>query len=185
MIEGDFDSIHSPLKYRILVPFLASLLPFTPLESLRIISYASLFVFYIMNILICLKLGMNKSSTLLALLCTFATLSHLYNYHNPFLTDAFGLMVISLLIYAYIIESFPMFVTICIVGLFARETIIFLAMIWLIKDFKKGIILLVTCLLLIIIPRISLVTGSGNVSISSLFVSIGIAKLKLYPFNSH
>ena len=180
MIEGDFDSIHSPLKYRILVPFLASLLPFTPLESLRIISYVSLFVFYIMNILICIKLGMNKGSTLLALVCTFATLSHLYNYHNPFLTDAFGLLVISFLIYAYIIESFPTFIIVCIVGLFARETTIFLATIWLTKDFKKGMILIVICLLLIIIPRISLITGSGDVSMTSLFVSIGIAKLKSF-----
>lgn len=183
MIEGNSDSVHSPLKYRILVPFLSSLLPFAPIEAIRIISYLSLFIFYFTCLLICLKLRINKLPSILGLLCAFTTRAHLYNYYNPFLTDAFGLMIISILIYAFLSDTFPLFVFFSVVGLLARETTIFLVPLWFMKNIQKGTFITILSLLIIIVPRFGLITDTNEGSLLFAFNSIGIEKLQspYYP----
>jgi hypothetical protein len=52
MVDGKWTEVAVPFRHRILVPFIAGLLPFSSMESLKWISYGSLFLTYLMVFLI-------------------------------------------------------------------------------------------------------------------------------------
>jgi hypothetical protein len=154
MTEGTASSVFPTIEYRVIVPFLAGLLPFSGIDSLRIVSYLSLFAFYVLVLLTCTKLGMNIYASVVGLLMVFTSGVHLYNYNNPFLTDAFALMSISLMIYGLINRSFLVFATAAILGILAWEITIWLVPAWfLARDRLKGAILIAGAGLVFFIPR--------------------------------
>lgn len=73
MIRGNWTSPPSPFKFRVLVPFLASLLPLSPTDALRFISYISLFLCYVFMLLTCAKLGLSTSQSAVGLLAAWAS----------------------------------------------------------------------------------------------------------------
>ena len=157
MIEGDFTDAPPPFRYRVLVPFLGNLLPFSPLRDLKALSYGSLFLFYLLVLFLCRKTGGNYFSLFMAMCAVYATRVHLYNYHNPFLVDAFGLLSLSILMAALLTGAFFTFCLFTVMGILARESTLFFVPTWLgAHKWKKGVIVIVLALVAFMIPRILL-----------------------------
>ena len=105
-------------------------------------------------LLTCIKLGLNTYASVGGLLTVFTSGVHLYGYTNPFLTDAFALMALSLMIFSLINRYFLVFAIAAILGILAWELTIWLVPAWfLARDRLKGAILLVGAVLVFFIPR--------------------------------
>jgi hypothetical protein len=142
MIEGSVASARAPFRYRVLVPLLARLLPFSPTASLRFISYLSLGTCYLLVLLTCSRMGISLTASLGGLFTAFASGFHLYYYHNPFLTDAFGLASLSLMVFCLVSGSFLLFAAAAIPGALARENVLFLAPVWAVRNgWRRSLIL--------------------------------------------
>lgn len=131
MIEGDFKAVGKPYRYRILVPFMGRVLPFPPTLDLKVISYFSLFFAYVFALLTCRRLGLGYLASFGGLFALYSSVWHLYNYHNPFLTDAFQLMALSVMLFFLLRLNFTIFWAAGIIGILARETTVFLVPAWL------------------------------------------------------
>ena len=143
MVQGDYQHIYLPFKYRILVPFLASCLPLSPSLALKIISVISLAICYLFTLLSCRKLGYDNFQSMIGLFVSYATTSHLLNYQNLYMTDAFQLMIIALIFFSLVSNNFWLFLFSIILGILARETTIILAPAWLlIRENRKGLMIL-------------------------------------------
>jgi len=174
MIEGNWITAPSPFKFRILVPFLASLLPLSPADSLRLISYLSLFFCYLLILLTCTKMGLNTNHSAIGLLVVWASTWHLYNYYNPFLIDTFSLLILCVMIFALFSSSFFVFLTTALLGILARETTIFLVPVWLImKEWRRSILVIAISAIVLLIPRHFLASGTDT-TLVSVFDRIGI-----------
>lgn len=131
MAEGNFADADPPFKYRIVVPLVAWLLPFEAELSLKIVSYAGLFLFYIVILMTCRSLGFNLFVSASSLFALFSTVWHLYNYQNPYLADTVALMLISVLLVSFVRGSFITFLTTTALIVITREITIALVPIWL------------------------------------------------------
>ena len=122
MVQGQ--PAEAPYKFRVLVPQLAALLPLPPDQALRVVTYASLFG---CNIFILLSLGalkMPMNIRISSLLSLALTPGHLLLYQNPQLTDAFGLMCLSAMMYSVIRKTLPLFLLSSVAGILGRESTI-------------------------------------------------------------
>ena len=128
---------------------------------MRAISYASLWVSYVVLQLACLRLGMPLAAGVGGLLGILACAWHLDIYHNPFLTDAFGLMALCVMTYALLTRSFLVFAVAACIGVLARETTVFLVPVWLLHSVRQGTALLGASTILILLPRILLPPDAG------------------------
>lgn len=128
-----------PFRYRVLVPFLASMLPLRAPDALRAVSYASLFIAYLSILMSGRALRLPPGAAIAGLLVAFASAVHLYNYHNPFLTDAFWIMIACVMVQALITNSLPLFVAAALAGVLARESALLLAPLWCIRSFRAGL----------------------------------------------
>lgn len=110
---------------RKLVPFLASLLPMSPDQALRFISYVCLFIMYIFCFKILEYLRFETGIIFWSLVSLFVSLSHLLIYQNPFLIDAFTLMCLTAMFYfALTAKSLP-FGIVSILGALGHEAALF------------------------------------------------------------
>lgn len=166
MIENEISTASPPFKYRVLVPYLAKHLPYSPIESLRTITYLSLFLFYISVLITCLRLNISLIASISGLIILFMSPLHLYNYHNPFLTDAFGLAAISIMIYGFVRKSIIIFAIATIIGLLGRYSCIFLVPVWVLKDRFQGIVIIIISFLLLLYIRME--PQFGNVVVDYL-----------------
>ena len=160
MIEGESSTVPGLYRYRILVPFIAKVLPFSPLTDLLVMSYAGLFVCYLLALLICVKLGLNGWASLLGLFSVYSSGWQLYYYHNPYLTDAFGLMALFVLFFALVHRSYLLFFAMGVLGVLARETTVFLVPLWLVtKQWRRSLLVMVASLVTLAIPRLTLLSS--------------------------
>ena len=174
MTEGNYSDVDLNLRYRVVVPYLAGLLPFSATDSLKIVSYLSLFVFYFFVLLTCRKLGLNIYASVGGLLTVFTSGVHLYGYLNPFLTDAFALMVLSVMVFALVSRYFLVFAIFTILGFFVWELTLWLVPAWFLAgDRRKGAILLVMAALVFFIPRWILPSGLGLITQITSQVEVG------------
>jgi hypothetical protein len=180
MIEGNIAGTSGPFKYRLLVPFIAGLLPFSPTENLRIVSYCSLLIFYFFILLTCSHLNLSAGVSMLGMITVFSSRAHLYYYHNPFLTDAFGLMCLSVMIYALCNRSFLLFALTGLIGVLAREQVIFLAPVWCEKkrELRTCVTLASAMLLTLALPRVML---PSNAALSDQLTSKLSNSLSFHP----
>lgn len=88
MIDGNIQGAREPFRYRVLVPLIARALPFSPTLGLKIIAYVSLFAAYVFAMSACKRLGLSLSASFFGLFALYTSVWHLYNYHNPFLSNA-------------------------------------------------------------------------------------------------
>jgi len=154
MTEGNYSDVSPNLRYRVVVPYLAGLLPFSATDSLKTVSYLSLFVAYFFVLLTCHKLGLNIYASVAGLLTVFTSGVHLYAYLNPYLTDAFALMVLSVMVFALVSRYFLVFAIFAILGFFVWELTLWLVPAWFLAgDRPKGAILLVVAVLVFFVPR--------------------------------
>lgn len=139
MIDGRYTDAMSPYRYRVLVPTIARLLPWPAARSMKIITYVSLYMSYLLGWLILRKMAFPTWASLTGLAAVFLMPIHLYNYSNPYLTDGFGLMVLFLITWCLLHGRFAPFVSAVVVGVLAREAALFLAPAWLAKkQYLKG-----------------------------------------------
>ena len=172
MIEGNWSTADAPFRFRILVPLIASILPLPPIESLRYISYVSLFLSYIFILVCCTKLNINKDHSVIGLLAVWASTFHLYSYHNPYLTDALGLLIICIMIFALFNNNFYLFLTAATIGCLVRETTIFLVPVWFIKDdWRRSILVVIFSATIILIPRYILASETDATLLTALYGS--------------
>lgn len=166
MVEGNWESVNPPFRYRILVPLLARLIPLAPDQALRLLNYISLFMFY----LICQHLawfhGLKFSSGVGGIIAVFASFIHLYSYHDPYLTDSFQLMVIAAMLLCFFRHSFVMFLGLAVVGILARETTIFLTPAWFLRDRVKGGLVMIVALAAFVLPRVVLGPGAQSATLA-------------------
>lgn len=134
MAEGDFDSVNAPYRYRPTPSILAGALPLDAVSGLRLVSYASLLAFYFLCLWTCHILGIRSSLAILGLLSVWTAPSHLYNYHNPFLTDSFGLAAIAGIVLTLLLGAGLFYLALVLIGITARENIIFIAPSWWLVD---------------------------------------------------
>ncbi len=154
MVEGDWAAARSPFRYRVLAPFLAGLLPLSPTDALRCVTYASLFLTYGCALLICRSLGLGTISSMLGLVLAWASPCHLYSYHNPFLTDALALLMLGVMVYALFRGSFALFLAAAVLGILTRETTIFAVPVWAIRrEWRRSVLLMVLAAAALLIPR--------------------------------
>ncbi|MEI8348651.1 MAG: hypothetical protein WCI77_00720 [Candidatus Omnitrophota bacterium] len=157
MAQGEFSTVPAPFRYRIFLPFIAHFLPFASHTSFKLISYASLFILYILLLLLCRDMHIAPLPAFFTLFAFFVAPWQLYIYHNPFYFDAFGLLLITLMIWAYLHRFFLLFLFASIIGIFSRENTIFIAPWWVMaRERKRGILVLVIILLAYILSRIFL-----------------------------
>jgi len=84
----------------------------------------------------------------------FASGYHLYYYHNPFLTDAFGLACLSLMLYCLVSGSFLLFAAAAILGVLARENLLFLAPVWAVRGgWRRSVVLTGAAILVLAVSR--------------------------------
>jgi hypothetical protein len=131
MTTGQMDQVAEPYRYRVLVPWLAHMLPLPPLAALRLITYLCLFLSYLIGLATCRRLGLSLPTATVGLFATFACTYHLYNYTNPFLTDGAGLLALFVMVFALLANAYLPFLLAMCGGLLARENVIFLAPVWL------------------------------------------------------
>lgn len=154
MIKGDFMKAAVPKRHRVLVPLLARLVPLSPTGSLKFITYFSLWVVYTMVLLTCRSIGINDLASVCGLLVVYCSGNNLYNFHNPYLVDAFGLMVLSVMFYAFLWQKFSLFFAVSVVGVLGREVSLFLAPVWVLLKRREGMIVLVSTFLAFLVLRI-------------------------------
>ena|GEM_PF-133421 len=158
MAKGDFSGVSGRYGSRILVPFIAQLLPFSATTNLMMVSYLSLFVSYFLALLICDHLGLRWPASFLALFSVYTSRWHLYYYQNPYLTDPFALMILFALLFSILKRSYFAFAVISLLGVLARETTIFLVPLWMVtKQWRQSLGILVAALMVWMIPRWNLV----------------------------
>ena len=146
MIQGSPEDVRAPFKHRFLVPLIGSLLPVSATEFLRAVSYGSLFVTYFAIQLACCRLRIDPAASTAGLVVLFASSSHLYNFHNPYLLDAFALAILSVMVWSVLSGSFATFFLVAVIGVLSRETTIFLVPLWALRDLRRGIMLSVLTL---------------------------------------
>ncbi len=180
IIESGTDGIRAPFKFRVLVTTLARLLPFNAADSLRVITYFSIFIMNFLLLLICRRLSLPIVASVLGLGFSLTFQWQLYNFHNPYLTDAFGQMILTILIYALISKNLYLYASTIIVGVLAREATVFLVPVWHVRDYKQGAMLTLLALVVMLIPRI-LLAAESDASLIDAFTTHGKTHLASMP----
>ena len=155
LTRGNFDSVPSPFRFRVLVPFLAALLPFSPGHSLMAITYSSLACLFVVLVWTSYKLNGDVTASMLGALMIFSSRWFLYNFQNPYLTDSFSLAAVGFALYALVIRSSPLFLASVVAGTLARETVLLFSCTWMANGRWRSTAIISACALLAyVIPRI-------------------------------
>jgi hypothetical protein len=171
--------VPGPFKFRLLVPFLASLLPLSPAQSLRVHHLRQPVRTYLLVIRTCDDIGLSLRESAFGLLAIWGSTWHLYHYWNPYMTDAFALLALSVMILALVRERFWPYAVAAIAGSFGRETTLFLVPAWLAtRQIAQTVGLTIATGLALLIPRYFLASGA-DLSIGNAFNSSGTLFLPL------
>ena len=131
MTEGGPSSTIAPFRYRVVVPFLARLLPLPPPRALLVITVVSLLAFYVVTMRTSIALGASAPFAFVGLAALFFAFWHQYNFHNPYLTDGFQLAMLALMLHGLATDRFAEFTVASMFAVGARETSIVLVPAWL------------------------------------------------------
>lgn len=163
MSEGRYDGVPTPFRYRVLVPYLAGLLPVQPAAAFKLITYLSLFACYALAQVLCHRMGLGIRSSAVGLFAAFTTTTHLFNYHDPFLTDAFALAVLFVMMLALFSRSFPLFLAALLPGGLARESTVILVPVWLwTKQWGRAIGAIIVAVAVFLLVRLLFSTETGG-----------------------
>ena len=172
MADGHAQSVPVPFKYRFLVPALARLLPMDAGSSLAAITYICLFVSYFIALMICRQIGIGLFPSVIGLLAMYTARASQFNYFDPYLTDAFGLMASFIMLHAYLRNSVGQFTVAAVVGTLGRESVLFLSPLWLLSK-RRWQTAMVICasVVALIVPRIVLRTPGDPNSLAYIFMA--------------
>lgn len=176
MVQGRFDLALAPYRYRVVVPFLAHLLPLSPLSALRFITFASLLLAYVVCFAECSLLNIGFASATISVVAMFCSRPNLYNYFNPFLADGLGLLILFLLSVLFLSDQLGVFATLLVVGVFVRESAIFVLPAWgLTARWRRALLLGLLVTGLFLAPRIAFPSHYHY----GMFLADGLRKLSL------
>ncbi|MBI1873968.1 MAG: hypothetical protein HYS05_08780 [Acidobacteria bacterium] len=151
----------APFRYRVLVPLLAGLIPLPAPTSLLMLSVAALITFYLLTLATSIRLGASAPVAFGALVAVFLTFWHQYNFHNPYLTDAFQLASLAAMVFALVIDSFSLFAAAAVMAVAARETsIVFVPAWFLLKDRGRGAAIVLASAAVAMAPRLWYADGT-------------------------
>lgn len=171
MVNGLGDAVPGPFKFRVLIPFVASLIPASPTTALLIISYLSLFGAYLFVIRACDTLGLSVRDSAFGLFAIWGSTWHLYHYFNPYMTDPFALFALSLMITALLRDAFWPFAIAALIGAMGRETTAFLVPAWFAtRQVTRTLWLIAAVVLIVVLPRYWL-AADGDLGIAGAFNS--------------
>ena len=159
--EYSLYNVPLPFRYRVLVPWLASLLPFDPVLSLPFVNYVSLVGAYVFLLLTCRVLGVRRWPSAIGLLVAFTFVSHVSVYSLPWLTDGFILLVLSAMTYAFVTDRFWLFAAWGLAGVFAREVPAVLLPLWCLRSVTRGVAITVVAAAAVAIERLVLAAPAG------------------------
>lgn len=156
MASGDIADVPPPYRYRLLVPSLAHLFPFSPAPTLRCFTYLFLWLFYCAISGLLGNLKVSHDSAMMSMVALLCARCHLYEYQNPWMTDAAGLLFTCLMLMAYAKRRSIAFTAAGAIGLLARETPIFLLPAWLFRDWRKGGLIAIALIGFYAVPRLAM-----------------------------
>ena len=116
-----------PFRYRIVVPWIAKQLPFSPERSLQVISMLSLVGVQALLVLVGRRLAIPVVDIAAGMVTLSLMPSFLYVFHNPYLLDLFTLLMITAAFHALLRRAPVAFVAIVAVGAAGREAVLFIA----------------------------------------------------------
>lgn len=177
-----------PFRYRVLVPWLAKAMPLPPHRAIQLISMACLCAVLTGLLLMGARLGLGTTETLLGVAGVSWTASILYSFHNPFLTDQFGLMMVTATLAALLERRPLLFAVLVTVGTVGRESVAFIApayvatVLWTRDraDHERGPVLLLGLalpLMAFLVPRMLPVFGEGGLAAYFGFYSPSLREL--------
>ena len=171
MVNGQNATVPGPFRFRLLIPFIASVLPFSPADSLLIISYLSLFGMYLMIFRACDTLDLSVRDATFGLLAIWGATWQLYHYYNPYMTDAFALFALSAMLLALLRDAYWPFAAAALVGTLGRETTAFLVPAWFAtRQVARTLLLIALTGAVVLFPRYWL-TSDGDLTIAGAFNS--------------
>jgi len=132
----------APFCFRILVPFVAGLLPLPPLAALRLITCVCMAGVYLCGVYLCDIEGVNVAASLSALLILYCSRPNLFNYYNPYLTDAAGWLIIFVLCIAFVRGWHAWFIAVATIGALVRESALFPCASWLLNQRTRRLVAL-------------------------------------------
>jgi hypothetical protein len=152
----------APFCFRMLVPFVAGLLPLPPLAALRFITCMCMAGVYVCGLYLCNLEGVNKIASLSALLLFYCSRPHLFNYYNPYLTDAAGWLIIFILCILFVKGLYPYFIAVATVGALVRESALFPCAAWLLNQRTRRLVaFLLIPAITFLLPRLLIHTQQG------------------------
>jgi hypothetical protein len=116
-----------PFRYRVLVPWVAGSLPLPPHRGLQLLSMVCLAGAVLGTLLIGARLGFERLDTVLGVAGVASMASILYAFHNPFLIDQFGLLMVTGALAALLLRLPLLFAVLVTVGSLGREAVAFVA----------------------------------------------------------
>ena len=120
-------SVMVPFRYRVLVPWIAKQLPFSPERSLQVISILSLVGVQALLVLVGRRLALPVVDIAAGMVALSLTPSFLYVFHNPYLLDLFTLLMITGAFHALLRRAPVAFAAFVAVGAAGREAVLFIA----------------------------------------------------------
>jgi hypothetical protein len=154
MADGPMDAVPAPFRFRLLVPALAAALPLATEVALKAITYGSLWLTYVVGMVLCLRVGLPLGATAAATVMTFSASANLYAFSNPYLTDAFGTMTKTVAVYALAAGWLGLFAVAVVLGVLARETAIVLAPAWWVVSPRQTVAVVVVAVAALVAPRV-------------------------------
>ncbi len=124
----------APFCFRILVPFVAKLLPLPPSAGLRLITCICMAGIYLCGLYLCTVEGIGIVESLSGLLLFYCSRPHLFTYYNPYLTDAAGWLIIFVLCIAFVKQRYSYFIAVATIGALVRESALFPCAAWLLSQ---------------------------------------------------
>jgi hypothetical protein len=156
MAQSD-STVPVPYLFRVLVPALASHMHVPAAAGMKIISSVSLVITLWLVALCAMATGARVPGAAAAMIVIFCSRNFLYNFHNPFLTDAPALAVSMAMMLASLVEGSVVFALLGGIGILVRESTVFMVpSILFSRRWKRGILACAFCALVYILPRLIL-----------------------------
>lgn len=148
MVLGPMNEAPVPFCFRVAVPFLARLLPFSPEHSLHVITVASISISGTFWFVMGKRLGYSSRSLMFSACAVCSTQGWTGYFSNPYLTDGGGLLAVMSLWSVWVTDWFWVALVLFSFAPLIRETSAPLSLLWLSgRRWQKGAAAIAVCVL--------------------------------------
>jgi len=177
MAQHGTRSVQPPFRYRAFVPLIARLLPLRADQAFVAITAVSLVGCLFLAMLICRRIGISIPACIFGATALFCSRAFIYNYVNPYMTDAVALLAIFAMVYTYLGEQELAFAAAAVVGILAHEiTVLLVPAVLFSRRWKRGLVACVIPGIILLLTRFCLGAGyAGSVKKEFLLISVHIS----------